>query len=188
MTLTEPIDLSAHDSVTLSFYRWMDAGMGDGEFLGVDIGNNGSYRRLQNWDKQAADGQWHLETITLSKEQIRDTFSLRFFAITRNAFTTIAVDNIMISAVPGSVVVEPIPEEEETTGPDLALSDVTATPTTAAPGDRVTLSAQVVNDGLTGFAVKTVPNLPTYHDNSYPTNRWHRNQSARQDLLARCTV
>ena len=156
MTLTEPIDLSAHDSVTLSFYRWMDAGMGDGEFLGVDIGNNGSYRRLQNWDKQAADGQWHLETITLSKEQISDTFTIRFFAITRNAFTTIAVDNIMIRAVPGSVVVEPIPEEEETTGPDLALSDVTATPTTALPGDRITLSAQVVSGGLTGFAVKTV--------------------------------
>ena len=155
LTLTEPVDLSAHDSVTLSFYRWLDAGMGDGEFLGIDIGNNGSYRRLQNWDKRSADGQWHLETITLSKEQISDTFTIRFFAITRNAFTTIAVDNIMISAVPGSVVVEPIPEEEET-GPDLALSDVTATPTTALPGDRITLAAQVVNDGLTGFAVKTV--------------------------------
>ena len=155
LTLTEPVDLSAHDSVTLSFYRWLDAGMGDGEFLGIDIGNNGSYRRLQNWDTHDADGQWHLETITLSKEQISDTFTIRFFAITRNAFTTIAVDNIMIRAVPGSVVVEPIPEEEET-GPDLALSDVTATPTTALPGDRITLSAQVVSDGLTGFAVKTV--------------------------------
>ena len=155
MTLTEPVDLSAHDSVTLSFYRWLDAGMGDGEFLGIDIGNNGSYRRLKNWDKQDADGQWHLETVTLSKEQISDTFTIRFFAITRNAFTTIAVDNIMIRAVPGSVVVEPIPGEE-TTGPDLALSDVTATPATVLPGDRITLSAQVVSDGLTGFAVKTV--------------------------------
>ena len=154
LTLTEPVDLSAHDSVTLSFYRWLDAGMGDGEFLGIDIGNNGSYRRLQNWDKHAADGQWHLETITLSKEQISDSFTIRFFAITRNAFTTIAVDNIMISAVPGSVVVEPIPEEE--TGPDLAISDVTATPTTVLPGDRITLAAQVVSDGLAGFAVKTV--------------------------------
>ena len=158
MTLTEPVDLSAHDSVTLSFYRWMDAGMGDGEFLGIDIGNNGSYRRLQNWDKQAADGQWHLETVTLSKEQISNAFTIRFFAITKNAFTTIAVDNIMISAVPGSVVVEPTPEEEtdEVTGPDLAMSDVTATPTTVTPGDRVSLSAQVVNGGMTGFAVRTV--------------------------------
>ena len=158
MTLTEPVDLSAHDSVTLSFYRWLDAGMGDGEFLGIDIGNNGSYRRLQNWDKQAADGQWHLETVTLSKEQISNAFTIRFFAITRNAFTTIAVDNIMISAVPGSVVVEPTPEEEtdEVTGPDLAMSDVTATPTTVTPGDRVSLSAQVVNEGMTGFAVRTV--------------------------------
>ena len=46
--------------------------------------------------------------------------------------------------------------EKKTTGPDLALSDVTATPATVLPGDRITLSAQVVSDGLTGFAVKTV--------------------------------
>ena len=170
MTLTEPVDLSAHDSVTLSFYRWMDAGMGDGEFLGIDIGNNGSYRRLQNWDKQAADGQWHLETVTLSKEQISNAFTIRFFAITKNAFTTIAVDNIMISAVPGSVVVEPTPEEEtdEVTGPDLAMSDVAATPTTVTPGDRVSLSAQVVNEGMTGFAVRTVRTYRHTHTTDTP--------------------
>ena len=112
MTLTEPVDLSAHDSVTFSFYRWMDAGMGDGEFLGVDIGNNGSYRRLKNWDKQDADGGWHYETFTLTGDDISNAFTIRFFGITRNAFTTVAIDNVMIAATPGSVVVEPEPTEE----------------------------------------------------------------------------
>ena len=113
MTLIEPVDLSAYESVTLSFYRWMDADMGDNEFLGLDIGNNGSYQRLNNWDKQDADGQWCLETFTLTKEQISDAFTIRFFAITRNAFTTVAIDNVMIAATPGSIVVEPVEPEEE---------------------------------------------------------------------------
>ena len=98
LTLETPIDLSAHDTVTLSFYRWMDPGTADNEFLGVDIGNNGSYQRLTNWSGQDADGQWHLETFTLSSDQISDAFSLRFFGITVNDFTTVAIDNVMIAA------------------------------------------------------------------------------------------
>ena len=113
LTLTEPVDLSAYESVTLSFYRWMDAGTSDNEFLGIDIGNNGAYRRLNNWDKQHADGQWHYRTVTLTKDQISDAFTIRFFAIARNAFTTFAVDNVMIAAAPSSVVVEPVEEEPE---------------------------------------------------------------------------
>ena len=118
-----PIDLSAHDSVTLSFYRWLDPGMSDNEFLGVDIGNNGSYSRLKNWSRQNADGQWHLETFTLSGDQIGDTFSLRFFGITSNDFTTVAIDNVMITAAPGSVVVVPETPTEE---PE-EVSGITAT-------------------------------------------------------------
>ena len=109
LTLETPVDLSAYDSVTLSFYRWMDPGMGNGEFLGVDLGNNGSYRRLTNWDKRHADGQWHLETFTLSGDQLSDRFTLRFFGVTQNDFTTVAIDNVMLTAGPGSVVVTPTP-------------------------------------------------------------------------------
>ena len=58
--------------------------MNNSEFLGVDIGNNGAYRRLQNWSGQHADGEWHLETFTLSGDQISDSFTLRFFGIAQN--------------------------------------------------------------------------------------------------------
>ena len=75
----------------------MTPALRDFEFLGVDIGNNGSYHRLANWSKQDADGQWHLETFTLSGDQISDTFSLRFFGILNNDFTTLALDNILIA-------------------------------------------------------------------------------------------
>ena len=134
LTLAAPIDLSAHDEVTLSFYRYLDPGTRDFEFLGVDIGNNGSYQRLANWGKQDADGQWHLETFTLSGDQISDAFSLRFFGITNNDFTTLALDNILISAAPGSVVVEPEPIEE----PEEEPEETEPTPTEQSPDLSVT--------------------------------------------------
>ena len=63
LSLSSPLDLSAHETVTLSFYRWMDPGASNTEFLGVDIGNNGAYRRLANWSGRDADGQWHRKPI-----------------------------------------------------------------------------------------------------------------------------
>ena len=167
LTLETPVDLSAYDTVTLSFYRWMDPGMSNSEFLGVDIGNNGSYQRLTNWNGQHADGQWHLETFTLSGDQISDAFTLRFFGITTNDFTTVAIDNVMITAAPGSVVVEPVepgePEEEEEPGepeedteeteqPDLTVTYAVTPPRSAQSGNTIALYTRVTNTGTTPSA------------------------------------
>ena len=167
LTLQTPVDLSDHESVTLSFYRWMDPGTADNEFLGVDIGNNGSYQRLTNWNGQHADGQWHLETFTLSGDQISDAFTLRFFGITTNDFTTVAIDNVMIAAAPGSVVVEPVepgePEEEEEPGepeedteeteqPDLTVTYAVTPPRSVPSGNTIALYTRVTNTGTTPSA------------------------------------
>ena len=158
LTLETPVDLSAYDSVTLSFYRWMDPGTADNEFLGVDIGNNGSYQRLTSWSGQHADGQWHLETFTLSGDQISNAFSLRFFGITTNDFTTVAIDNVMIAAAPGSVVVEPVepgePEEdtEETEQPDLTVTYAVTPPRAVPSGSTIALYTRVTNTGTTPSA------------------------------------
>ena len=158
LTLDTPVDLSAYDSVTLSFYRWLDPGTADNEFLGIDIGNNGSYQRLTNWSGQNADGQWHLETFTLSGDQISDAFTLRFFGITTNDFTTVAIDNVMITAAPGSVVVEPVepgePEEdtEETEQPDLTVTYAVTPPRSAPSGNTIALYTRVTNTGTTPSA------------------------------------
>ncbi len=144
LTLETPVDLSAYDSVTLSFYRYLDPGMGNDEFLGVDIGNHGAYHRLKNWDGRHADSQWRRETFTLSGDDISDSFSLRFFSVKKNIFTAIAVDNVMITAVPGSIVVEPEPDQTET-DPDLSVISARATETTIAPGQPFSIQATVMN-------------------------------------------
>ena len=162
-----PVDLSDHESVTFSFYRWIDEGVGDNEFLGVDVGDKGQYRRLKTWNKQHADGQWHRETFTLSGDQIGEATTIRFFAISRNAFTTFALDNVLISATPGTVTVEPeepveedtppvegpepeqeTPEPEPATRPDLAVTETIPLPlATTLSGDTVTIQAKVTNIG-----------------------------------------
>ncbi len=144
LTLETPVDLSAYDSVTLSFYRYLEPGMGNDEFLGVDVGNHGAYHRLKNWDGRHADSQWRRETFTLSGDDISDSFSLRFFSVKKNIFTAIAVDNVMITAVPGSIVVEPEPDQTET-DPDLSVISARATETTIAPGQPFSIQATVMN-------------------------------------------
>ena len=162
LTLETPVDLSAYDTVTLSFYRWMDPGMTDNEFLGIDIGNNGSYQRLTNWSGQDADGQWHLETFTLSGDQISNAFSLRFFGITTNDFTTVAIDNVMIAATPGSVVVTPIipeqtPDLDETVNrPDLMVEHGLALSRTVQAGAAITFYPRTTNVGTASAPSTTI--------------------------------
>ena len=149
LTLETSVDLSDHDEVTLSFYRWLDPGMNNAEFLGVDIGNNGAYRRLKTWSSQDADGAWHLETLTLSGDQISNGFTLRFFGIAQNNFTTVAIDNVMIAATPGSVVVTPIipeqtPDLDETVNrPDLTIKHALKPSASAKSGAPITFYPRV---------------------------------------------
>ncbi len=146
LTLKSPIDLSAHEEVILSFDRYLSHGMGVSEFLGIDAGNNGAYHRLATRSGQDADSEWRRETFTLSGNHIGDTFSVRFFGITTNEFATIAIDNVMITAAAGSVIVEPVPEPEPTETPaDLAVTALTARPTTVAPGKSILLRATAAN-------------------------------------------
>ena len=162
LTLQTPVDLSDHESVTLSFYRWLDPGMSNSEFLGVDIGNNGAYQRLKSWSGQDADGQWHLETFTLSGDQISDAFSLRFFGITVNDFTTFAIDNVMIAATPGSVVVTPItpeqtPDLDETVNrPDLMVEHGLALSRTVQAGAAITFYPRTTNVGTASAPSTTI--------------------------------
>ena len=162
LTLDTPVDLSAYDSVTLSFYRWMDPGTADNEFLGVDIGNNGAYQRLKNWSSQDADGAWHLETLTLSGDQISNGFTLRFFGIAQNNFTTFAIDNVMIAATPGSVVVTPIipeqtPDLDETVNrPDLMVEHGLALSRTVRAGAAITFYPRTTNVGTASAPSTTI--------------------------------
>ena len=140
----------------------MDPGTADNEFLGLDIGNNGAYRRLKTWSSQDADGEWHLETLTLSGDQISNGFTLRFFGIAQNNFTTFAIDNVMIAATPGSVVVTPItpeqtPDLDETVNrPDLTIKHALKPSASAKSGAPITFYPRVENIGTASAPATTI--------------------------------
>ena len=157
MTLKTPMDLSAYESVTLSFYRWMDADTGDLEFFGVEIGNKGLYKRVKTYGKQEGDGQWHHETVTLTDQDLSDAFTLRFFGMARNAVTTFALDNVMLTPPPGTVVIEPDPpptQGEERS--NLTIASLSISPTNPASGTPVTVRLTVRNDGTETANSETV--------------------------------
>ena len=158
LTLKTPMDLSAYESVTLSFYRYMDADTGNLEFLGVEIGNNGSYKRVQTYGKQEGDGQWHHETFTLTGQDLSDAFILRFFGATRNAATTFALDNVMLIPTPGTVVIPPIdPEPPEDEAPaNLTIASLSISPTHPASGTSVSVRLTIHNDGAETASSETV--------------------------------
>ena len=147
MTLKTPMDLSAYESVTLSFYRWMDADTGELEFLGVEVGNKGLYQRVKTYGQQEGDGQWHPETVTLTGQDLSDAFTLRFFGMARKASTTFALDNVMLTPTPGTVVVEPDPPPQDEAHPNLTIASLSISPTNPASGTPVTVRLTVRNAG-----------------------------------------
>ncbi|MCY3664334.1 MAG: hypothetical protein OXH81_01630 [Gemmatimonadetes bacterium] len=157
MTLKTPMDLSAYESVTLSFYRWMDADTGDFEFLGVEIGNKGLYKRVKTYGQQEGDGQWHHETVTLTGQDLSDGFTLRFFGMARKASTTFALDNVVLIPTPGTVVVEPDPPPpQDEAHPNLTIASLSISPTNPASGTPVTVRLTVRNDGTETARSETV--------------------------------
>ena len=152
LTLTVPLALSRYSSVTLSFDRWVDEALSAGEFLAVDLGNNGTYQRLDTYTDADGDSTWHHETYVIDADQLSSAVTVRFIA-QFSSFSSlfdlfagrdrtddpkkVAIDNVVIVPAPGAVILER----------NLTVSSVTASPTAVASGDQVLITVTIVNDG-----------------------------------------
>ena len=89
-------------------------------------------------------------------------FTLRFFGIAQNDFTTFAIDNVMIAATPGSVVVTPIipeqtPDLDETVNrPDLMVEHGLALSRTVQAGAAITFYPRTTNVGTASAPSTTI--------------------------------
>ena len=133
LTTTQPLDLSGYRSVTLSFDRWIDRDIGEGEGLRVLIGNHGVYQPLEWW--QAGDSHWQRETFTLTATQLSDAVTLRFVGIPTREFNKalkpLAIDNVVITE----------------DAPNLTVSTISAWPTEPVSGASLSLNTTVENTG-----------------------------------------
>ena len=153
LTLTVPLALSRYSSVTLSFDRWVDEALSAGEFLAVDLGNNGAYTRLDTWTDADGDSTWHHETYVIDAADLSSAVTVRFIAQPDNPLMNLfdsffggtgsptpkklAIDNVVIVPAPGAVILER----------NLTVESVSASPTAVASGGQVLLQVSIVNDG-----------------------------------------
>ena len=137
LTTAEPLNLKDHETVQLTFDRWIDKEVGNGEGLALHVGNNGIYRTVGQWRR--GDSAWRTETVTL--RNLSGNVTIRFTAIPSSVFNaspkTIAIDNVTITETP-----------QETTEGGLTPR-ITAQPTEAEPNQPITLSVTVQNTGTT---------------------------------------
>ena len=145
LTLTESLDLSAYDEVTLSFDRFVDENIGANEYVAVLVGNNGEYTRLAAWTE--GDSAWQTETYTLT--DLSDAVNIRFIART-NIHGNHAIDNVVIRTNGASD--EPAEEVNE----HLTITTDTSVPLSARSGSAVTLQAMVTNTGTETAAPATI--------------------------------
>ena len=149
LSTTQPLDLSGYKSVTLSLHRWVDAALGAGEFLAIEIGNDGIYKRLDTYTD--GGGVWRYETYSLAAEDLTDNVTLRLVArptaqlFFRSVVKTLAIDNVLLTGIP-------VPVEQL---PNLAVTAVTA-PATIESGGTVRVQATIRNDGGTEASARSV--------------------------------
>ncbi|HUT05124.1 MAG TPA: hypothetical protein VMW74_00310 [Nitrosopumilaceae archaeon] len=98
ITLATPIDLSAHTSATLSFWRFVDNDMDAGEYLKVEAYDGTQWNTLFSWTNGAGDDNtWHQETFDLTG-YLGTGFNLRF--VTHESFwlEEVEIDDVLIEA------------------------------------------------------------------------------------------
>ena len=123
-----------------------------GAFLAVELGNNGTYQRLDTYTDADGDSTWHRATYVIDADQLSSAVTVRFIA-QFSKFSSffdlfagrestddpkkVAIDNVVIVPAPGAVLLER----------NLTVESVTASPTPVASGDPVLLQVTLVNDG-----------------------------------------
>lgn len=159
----EPLDLSAYESVTLSFDRWIESGISGREGFAIFIGDGDEYEALDRWTAEDGDGMWHRETYTIDTSTLSGPISLRFSATVSTIYNNdpkrMAIDNVTVTAAPLSEAdtEEPEtpeePDEDQETEempserPDLAVTLFIASPESVLSGGQLTFFVRITNNG-----------------------------------------
>lgn len=102
LTLKNPLDLSGYDSATLSFLRFVDYGLDNGEYLKVELYNGASWKTVYHWTHGSGDdNRWHAESYDLSSYLVNG-FKVRFVAHMSYYNEDVQLDDIVINATSGS--------------------------------------------------------------------------------------
>lgn len=124
LTMTNSIDLSAYESATLKFWRYVDTGLDNGEYLKVEAFDGSSWNTIFYWTNgQGDDDIWHHETFDLPGYLVNN-FNLRFISKESSPVEEVEIDDVLIEGAPMPVGNQ-LPVANA--GPDQTLSDADGT-------------------------------------------------------------
>ena len=131
LTLATPIDLSTQTGASLSFWRYVDNDMDNGDYLKVELYDGASWSTLFTWTNGSGDDDtWHQEIVNLSGYLGASDFNLRF--VTHESFWTedAEIDDVLIEGQGGT----PAPNDPPTANIDAYNAQKDTVLNVAAPG------------------------------------------------------
>ena len=97
LTLAAPIDLRGYAGGELSFWRYADDSLDEGEYLSVEIRTGSAWEEVFYWAGEGlgAEDDWHHETLDLSAYLIED-FQVRFVSSQSSTGEDAEIDDVWI--------------------------------------------------------------------------------------------
>ncbi len=103
LVLSDGLDLTGYDSAAMTLYRYVDDGLDDGEYLRVDVSENGgtSWTGAYDWQgDQDGDDTWTMHTLDLADHLDSDSFKVRLSArASQPSGEGVMVDTLIIDGV-----------------------------------------------------------------------------------------
>jgi hypothetical protein len=98
ITMSTPIDLSSQSSVTLSFWRYIDQDLDNGEYLKVELYDGTQWNTISNWTNNSGDDDtWHQETVNLDTYLGVSDFNVRFVTHESHHREIVEIDDVIIN-------------------------------------------------------------------------------------------
>ncbi|HLE34914.1 MAG TPA: Ig-like domain-containing protein, partial [Nitrososphaerales archaeon] len=95
LTMKNSIDLSGYQSVTLTFWRYVDNELDNNEFLRVQVFDGTNWNTIFSWTNGSGDDDlWHQETVNLP---LVNNFNVRFVSKESSTGEATEIDDLSIS-------------------------------------------------------------------------------------------
>ncbi len=121
LTLTDAIDLSDYEDVTLEFYRYVDKALDSGEYLKVEAYDGSSWNQIYYWTHGSGDDDtWHLESWDVPVGYLSEDFKVRYIAKMSGSREDAEIDDVELTGTLEAFCGNNVTEGNETCdGPDL---------------------------------------------------------------------
>ena len=100
LTMKSYLNLSGFRNVTLSFFRYIDNDLDNGEYLSVEAYNGSKWTALAKWSNGSGDDDtWHMENFDLKKYLVKN-FKIRFISKESSSSEDTEIDDVLIEGTP----------------------------------------------------------------------------------------